>query len=182
MAEIPLGNGALSLEVLVLYEDFGTGLRAKHTFDGTMQRLAFDADVHVKLWRFDLLGEPALYDQAASEASEADIVFVSAHGQGELPVSVTWWLQQWLVRKGGEPCALAVSLDAGAGETPTAAEMLRAVRGIAERAGVELFCTPLRRPKRNANQTSRTSIGTQKPGTRLPPAEPYLYRGWGINE
>ena len=97
-------------------------------------------------------------------------------------MSVNWWLQHWLARKGGESCALAVSLDAGAGETPTAAQMLEALRGMAERAGVEVFCTPLRRTKRNGNQPSRISIGTQKPGAGLPPAEPYAYQDWGINE
>ena len=182
MAKLPMADRALSLNALVLYEDFGTGLRAKQTLDGTVQRLVFDADVHVKLWRFDLLREPALYDQAASEVTEADIVFVSAHGQGELPVSVNGWLQHWLARKVGEPCALAMSLDAGAGETPTAAQMLEALRGMAEQAGVEVFCTSVRCTKGNGNQPSRTSLGTQKPATRLPPAEPYPYRELGINE
>ena len=49
MAELLMDNGALSLNMLVLYEDFGTGLRAKQTFDRTVQGLAFDADVHIKL-------------------------------------------------------------------------------------------------------------------------------------
>ena len=47
MAELLIDNGALSLNVLVLYEDFGTGLRAKQTFDEAVQGLAFDADMHI---------------------------------------------------------------------------------------------------------------------------------------
>jgi len=52
---------------------------------------------------------------------------------------VKLWVQQWLARKGGEPGALAVSLDADAADTPTAIAMLEMLRTAARRAGVEVF-------------------------------------------
>ena len=102
----------------MVYEDVATGLRAKEALDQTMLRLTVDTDVHVNAWRFDLLCEPALHQQAVNEAAAAEIVFVSAHGREELPAAVRLWFHDWLARRGGEPCALAVSLDAEARETP----------------------------------------------------------------
>ena len=102
-----LGEGPLKLDVPVVYEDVGTGLRAKQALDQTILRLAVDTDVHVNMWRFEFLGEPALHQQAVNEAAAAEIVFVSAHGGEELPATVHLWLQHWLALKGGEPCALA---------------------------------------------------------------------------
>ena len=62
----------------MVYEDVATGLRAKEALDQTMLRLAVDTDVHVNAWRFALLREPALHQQAVNEAADAEIVFVSA--------------------------------------------------------------------------------------------------------
>ncbi len=102
------GKEPLRLDVLAVYEDFATGLRARQTLDQTVQRLEADADVQVNLWRFDLLREPALRQQAAEEAAEADIVFVSMHGQSELPEQrqlvvrgVVWTQKRRAVRVGG---------------------------------------------------------------------------------
>ena len=119
LAKLPLDKAApLSLDVLMVYEDLGTGLRARQVLDGTVERLAADADVHVKLWRFDLLGEPSLCHQAVRDAAQADLVFVSAHGHSELPATVSLCLQRWLAHIDGKPCALVVSFDADAGDTP----------------------------------------------------------------
>ena len=100
----------LRLDVLVVYEDFGTGLRARRALDQTAQQLTVEADLQVNMWSFGLLRAPALYEQAANEAAEADIVFVSAHGPDELPASLKLWVQRWLARKGGGPCAMDRSL------------------------------------------------------------------------
>lgn len=126
----------LRLVVLVVYEDFGTGLRARRALDQTAQQLAVETDLRVNMWSFGLLRAPALHEQAANEAAEADIVFVSAHGLDEQPASLKVWVQRWLARKGGRPCTLVISLDADAGDSPSAIQMLEAWRTAARLAGV----------------------------------------------
>src|SRR5689334_25075739 len=99
-------GGRLKLNVLMVYEDLGTGVRARQTLDETLHRLAVDTDVHVKMWKFDLLREPSLHQQAVDEATEARVVFVSAHGREELPATVWSWFQQLADKqKRGALCA-----------------------------------------------------------------------------
>ncbi|MGO9201377.1 MAG: hypothetical protein ACLQM8_12710 [Limisphaerales bacterium] len=127
------------LQVLAVYEDFATGLRARQTLDQTVLRLGAAVGVQLNLWRFDILCEPALREQVAKEAAAADIVVISMHGQGELPASVNLWLEEWSGRKGGKPCALVVSLDAAARDTARAAQTVEALGAVARLAGVDVF-------------------------------------------
>ena len=127
------------LNVLLVYEDLSTGLRARWVFEQTAGQLEVEADFNVDLWKFDLLREPALLQRAATEAAKADIVFLSAHGHGELPSAVDLWLKEWLERRGEEPCALAVLLDEAAGDTAATNQTLQALHAAAMARGVQVF-------------------------------------------
>ncbi|HWW01551.1 MAG TPA: hypothetical protein VNZ64_17770 [Candidatus Acidoferrum sp.] len=179
-------EGPLKLAVLLVYEDFETGLRAREAIDQTVQRLAADADLHVNLWKFELLHEPALYQQAVNEAVEADIVFIAARGHQELPDAVRLWVRQWLALKGGEPCALVRSLDANAANTPTAIKMLESLRTAGRRAGVDVFqhLGNVRTGWESAvrDLQHRAEMRTILLDEVLHQVERQPYRHWGINE
>jgi hypothetical protein len=96
-----VGEAMGRLDVVLVYEDFSTGLRARQAFEQVVRQLEMEADFNVDLWEFDLLREPALRERAAKEAAKANILFLSAHGQGELPGTVNLWLKQWLEHRGG---------------------------------------------------------------------------------
>jgi hypothetical protein len=64
-----VSEGPLKLDVMVVYEDFGTGLRARRALHQTAQQLAVEADLHVNLWNFGLLGEPLLDADAGDSPS-----------------------------------------------------------------------------------------------------------------
>src|SRR2546428_13991075 len=87
-------EGPLRLEVLLIYEDLRTALRAKQTFDHAVRQLGLEADIHVNAWRFDLLRDPEMREEAAREAGTAALVLLSAHGRDELPAEVTSWFKQ----------------------------------------------------------------------------------------
>jgi hypothetical protein len=175
------------LNVLLIYEDLSTGLRARWAFEQTARQLEGEADFYVDLWKFDLLCEPALLQRAANDAAKADIVFLSAHGQGELPGTVNVWLKQWLERRGGEPCALAVLLDEGAGDNAAADQALQALQAMALAGGVQVFL--------NAGEALQTrwqsaldEVQRHPEAVTMMPAgmhrefEVHSYRDWGINE
>jgi hypothetical protein len=181
-----VGAGALRLDALVVYEDFATGLRAKHALDHAVQLLESAADVQVNLWRFDLLGEPGLRQRAAQEAAGADLVFLSAHGQSGLPRTVNQWFQDCFARRGSEPCALAVSLDAGAKDTPSVSRLLEVLGAAARLAGVDMFVQfgepqeELESAIEGIRQCAETT--TMILEEFLHRAGGHSFRDWGINE
>ena len=132
-------SASANLNVLLLYEDFGCGLRARRGFEQTVRQLDLLADFNISLWRFDLLWNPGIRDQALHEATLAELIFVSAHGQTELPAQVHLWLESWLIQKPAEPGALVLSLDAEHQASATATRMISALQAIAGPAGVEVF-------------------------------------------
>lgn len=74
-----------ALEVLLVYEDFGTALRAQHSLDLLPPPFLTEVGLNTRMWRLDLLGVPLLREQAALEAVAADLIIVSLHGREELP-------------------------------------------------------------------------------------------------
>ncbi|HTL59405.1 MAG TPA: hypothetical protein VL361_27285 [Candidatus Limnocylindrales bacterium] len=136
-AERGSGVGAGTLSVLVVYEDLETGLRASEALDRTVQRLEAPVDLQVDFWRSDLFCEPAFHQQVARQ--KADIVFLSAHGQTQLPPTVNSWFREWLGRRVLEPRALAVLLDDNAEDTSAATTMVEELSAAAQRAGVDVF-------------------------------------------
>jgi len=170
---------ASALKVLLLYEDLTTGLQARQLLEGIASRLDLEADLDLRLWRFDLLREPALLERAVSEAAEADVVVLSAHGSGDLPPAVRLWLGQWLARKGDRPLALAVVLDPDMEREPAPTRLLESLRGLSGTAGVEVFLHRAQGP-----QPAATSQGLHP----LPKSshsqfeDSWSLREWGIND
>jgi hypothetical protein len=127
------------LNVVILYEDFGTGLRARRSLDLLPNRLAANAPLSTKLWRIELLADPLLGEQAALEAAAADVIILSVHGRRGLPDEVRKWLSGWLAHKEPRPYALGVLLDSAeaskGSENPVVASMQR----VAADAGADLF-------------------------------------------
>jgi len=181
------GEGRQWLDVLLMDEDFSTGLRARRLLDEVVNSLNLEIDSRANLWRFDLLGEPALLELAADEAAKADIVFVSAHGQHDLPAAIHSWFKQWLARKGSEPCALAVVLDPSTKEAPERNRMLEALGTVGAPAGVEVFVHAAEAPE--SHWESAVQDIHWRGETRMAVLEEMLhraelssYREWGINE
>jgi hypothetical protein len=136
-SEVPVRPG---LEVLLLYEDLGTALRARRLLDHLPGQPGRETDLHTRLWRLDLLGQPLLAEQAAIEAAAADVIILSLHGSEDLPAEVRNWLNRWLDHKEDRPYALAASLDAAPTESRDRNHLLEDLRQFAASAGVELLC------------------------------------------
>ncbi len=177
-------DGSLSLKVLLVYEDFETGLTARHTLDGIIQAFDAAADVQVNLWRFDLLVDPVLRGEAAEEANEAELVIVSLHGHEPLPSGAKSWLDEWFGRERKHESALVVLLDLDALHTPLAEEMLEKLNTATRRAGIEMF---IHHGDAQLRWTSAVQDIQHRAETRTLLVDEILderpsFRHWGINE
>lgn len=173
------GGKELHLRVLLIYEDLITGLRARRVFEEAVCRLGLEEDLDLTLWRGDLLREPECFTEAAHEVETADILFLSGHGNRELPVAVRECFLRWLTNRSHQPGALAVSLDSTAMGIPATIETLDALRRTAESAGVDVFlhpCEPLAtRQEFTVEKIQRPEVSSLRPDDQF-------YKHWGINE
>ena len=152
-----------ALEVLLVYEDFATALRAKHSLDLLPVPFITEAGLNTKLWRFDLLGEPLFRERAALEAAAADLIIMSLHGRDQLRADAREWLNRWLDQKENRPYALAVLLDPEPANPVPDHPLLAYMKGIAAAAAADLFCsfcqTPVLAPRSNlAGIASRPQV------------------------
>jgi hypothetical protein len=135
------------LNALLLYEDFGTALRARHSLDLLPTSFITEAGWRTNLWRLDLLGEPLLAEQAAIEAGAADVIILSVRGRNEPQAEVRDWLSRWLDHKEDRPYALAALLDPEPAQRGSDNPVVVYLKRVAEAAHADLFCgfcnTPL---------------------------------------
>lgn len=134
------------LKIVIVHGDLITGIHAA----AVLRRLAagLDAEFEIKsdewridsgVWKFEMLHDPELWEQAASEAVEADMIIISAGGD-ELPVCVEQWIESVLPLKAGGPAALVALLDQSdeASGGPLRLEVY--LRRLAEQFGLDFFC------------------------------------------
>ena len=128
------------LDVLLLYEDLGTALRARHSLDRLPGQLGGETGLNTRLWRLDLLGQPLLAEQAAIEAAAADVIILSLHGRKELRAEARNWLSRWLDHKEDRPYALAALLDPEPAQPPGDNPVVVYLKRVAKAAHADLFC------------------------------------------
>jgi len=127
-----------SFKVVMVFEDFATGVRAKATMDRVLETLEAHFPFEIKFWRFDLLELEQFRELAATEAADADMVIVSAHGGPQIPDGFKSWLELWLNRHLSRECALVELLDSqGEGSRPWPIDSL--LRIVARKAHLEFF-------------------------------------------
>ncbi len=177
---VEVSAGTLGLDVLVVYEDLETGMRARHTLERTVQRLEASVDVQVELWRFDLFNRPPFQKQVAKQ--KADIVILSAHGQARVPAAVDLWFRQWFVRQSDEPRALAVLLDEQTMDRPGGAETVAELSAAARLSGVDVFLSEAEWEPEFENLEHRANARTMLLEEVLRRVERPPARDWGINE
>ncbi len=131
----------LLVNILVIYEDTATGLRARQSVEALSRRLAMDADLGTRFWRLDLLRAEWFLEQVAFEAAAACVILLSLHGNEDLPLGVRGWLESWLRQKEDRAYALCVLLDPSGATQSSPNSAIVYLRQVAERAGADLFCS-----------------------------------------
>lgn len=129
-------------EVVIVYEDFSTGLRAKQLFDQIFQRIE-SSRYHLNMWKFSVLHLNALRTQAIHDAASAAILCVAAQGNGDLPPSIYDWAHQWSHSSGPHPYALVALLERVQELDGTDNAYVRCLRQMAQKKEADFFFTQI---------------------------------------
>jgi hypothetical protein len=175
-----------AFNVLIAYQDLETGKHAKRTYDYLQENVGGECTLTNQMWKFDVLSIPKLRDIAIKDATLADIIVISSHGD-ELPASVTRWIESWLIQ--GTSALALVALFEKVEESVGSPLATRAfLAGVARRGGMEFFAQPDEWPGRNrTTQTFTLQSDAAVNEKTLSTLAGAVHRDgalghWGINE
>lgn len=172
--------------ILIAYHDLEAGKHAKMTYDYLQENLGRECTLTNQMWKFEVLSIPKLREIAIKDATQADIIIISGHGD-ELPEPVIKWTESWLME---ETSALAlVALFDRVEESSSSPLTTRSyLAEVAKRGGMEFFAQPDEWPGRSrATQTlglrsdaavTAKTFSTLAGAVHRDVAMPH----WGINE
>jgi hypothetical protein len=171
--------------ILIAYEDFETGKHAKETYDFLAQNLGGECQLTSQMWKFDVLTIPKLRDIAVRDATLADIILVSSHGD-PLADHVLKWAESWIM-EGTQALALVALFDRPEAQSPALNSVREYLAEVAKRGNMEFFSQPNYWPgaaQRSAPLYVQPSSG--HPRRTLSPlggaVSRYTVPRWGINE
>jgi hypothetical protein len=123
--------------VVILYEDFATGKRAKKCFDYVAEEFGGDMEFRHSMWRLDVLQEPALSGLAAPALAEADLLIISLRGDSRLPAKIRALVDERLAQTAIHDCALVAPFEGVT--SPTRSSVYAYLAKLARRHGRDLF-------------------------------------------
>ena len=175
----PLDRSAF--KILVLHEDTLTGVRATSVLERLTDQLEVVSAIKSKVWKFDSLSHPELWEQAAVQAGEADMVVVSACGNHLLPPCVRSLIEDALSCRYGRKAAVVALLDWDLELSPQPSPLYTSLRQLTEKWGMDFFCN-------TGESYFAPDLGSTLPRMerRTPALEPVGWsagsRDWGIND
>ena len=174
-----------AINVVLVYEDYATGLRAKRLYDDLCRQLEPECEVNQSMWKFEVLGMPRLGVVAAEEAAEADMIIISMSGENELPGKVRDWLETWVGEKAGQSSALVALFDEVEEEESQIEAIQSHLRQVARRGGMSFFADPAGVPEwESGHAPERIRVQVEETSPVWASAISYdpPLRHWGINE
>lgn len=137
--EMSCGNQSphTPFNVLTMYEDFGTGKRAKKGLDYVAEQLGNDFEFRHSMWRLDILQDPKLNILAAPALAEADLVIISLRGEGQIPAKIRTLIDTRLSEKTNRACALVALFEAAA--SATRSSVYACLADLAGQHGLDFF-------------------------------------------
>jgi hypothetical protein len=178
----PLSSPELgtNFNVVIAYEDFGTGKHAKTTCDLLTENLGPDCHVNTQMWKFDVLALPKLREMAAKDAAAADIIIISCRGDSDLSAPLKAWIESWLTDK-RSALALVALFDRPEDHVFQSRAVRDYLAGVAKRGNLAFFAQPEEASAqfqggdiRRENRTESALAGAVYRDHSLP--------RWGINE
>jgi hypothetical protein len=97
--------------VVIRFEDFGTGKRAKKGLDYVAEELGKDLEFRHSMWRLNILQDPKLHVLAAPALAKADLLIISLRGEGKLPAKTRALIDERLAQTANHECALVAAMQ-----------------------------------------------------------------------
>ena len=134
------------LKIVIAHENLVTGIEAATMLGRLVAQLEAEFglkgdawQIETAVWKFEMLRDPELWKQAATEAVEADIIIFAA-GCAALPASVRNWIENVLSMKDGGPAALLALLHRSPETSGSPPRLEDYLRQLAEQCGLDFFC------------------------------------------
>src|SRR4030081_751745 len=103
--------------VVIMYEDFGTGKRAKKGLDYVAGELGNDLEFRHSMWRLTTPQDPKPSVLAAPALAEADMLIIPLRGERQLPAKIRALIDDRLTQTENHDCALVALFEGGASAT-----------------------------------------------------------------
>jgi hypothetical protein len=176
------------LNIVIAYEDFETGKRAKETLDLLAHHLGSACHLANQMWKFEVLTIPKLREIALRDAAQADIVIVSCHGN-DLPDHVKNWIEAGLEQSANLLALVGLVDDPSDASPIPSASARKYLATVARRARIEFFAQPRRQqvffqdPERLPSRQQNAELAqlVWSPFESIAQREVSSPR-WGINE
>jgi hypothetical protein len=132
------------IRIITVYESAVGAIRAREVSTLLAHQLAEGRELQSDFWKFDLLRQPDLREQAASEAREADVIMIAAFTTEELPAHVKTWIEELPHRSSGVHGTLVALVDY---ETTVASPLRSCLAHAAKTRGMDfVYCCDRRTP------------------------------------
>lgn len=131
----------LTLNVVMVYEDFSTGYRAMSVYDMLARELGPGWLYNQNMWKFEVLERPKLKPIAVHDAEDADVIIVAAHAETDLPPAVKSWIRMWMPSKREDPAALVALIETEAEDEGKERDFpaVSYLRSIADKVPMDFF-------------------------------------------
>jgi hypothetical protein len=134
-----------AIKVIIIYEDFLSGARAKHFAEQLAEGLGSTCPLSVSMWRSDILDCPSIAVEAARASADCDYLIVSLRGNRVLTPAARRWIEAKLNDAAGQLTCVIALLGSGAGTSRVLDGNRQYLRDVCAANRVE-FCAHARMP------------------------------------
>lgn len=130
-----------TIKVVIIYEDFAAGARAKDFAERLAEALSCAGDPALSIWRSELLDCPPIGGQAARDAANCDYLIVSLCGDHALSYGTRHWIEMQLGGVSDRGISLVLLAGAHLSTDGRAHQYARYFfRSVCAENGVPFFC------------------------------------------
>lgn len=129
-----------TFQIVIVYENLVSAARALRACEFLRGEIGDSVSLEVNIWKMGALADGDTRRGAATAASQAEVVIVSASGREEIPDAFRQWVEAWLkMDHSRRPAVFSLFGDHIGDGALSIASFLR---GMTVRRGIDFFCHP----------------------------------------
>jgi hypothetical protein len=138
--DAPRLAAAAPFYVVVAYDEFAMGVRAKHLVEPIARLLKPDCELALNVWKFNMLRQPGLADNAVADAAAANMIILAFHEENRgVSEDISVWIEAWLVRRAAVAGALVLLIDPAPERPATVTPAHTYLHDVGRRGNLEVF-------------------------------------------